>query len=429
MLLSMGEFMIKYEQEYCKILEEELKPAMGCTEPIAIAYLASIAKKHLGMLPDRTEIYVSCNIIKNVKSVVVPNTNGLRGIEAACAIGIISGKSEKKLECISDVNESDIEECKNYLERKSILVHASNSEFVFDIHILMFAGNHCCEARIVDYHTNLVYLKLDDQVLIEKEIEGTKHTDLTDRSLLDVEDIYHFIENVSLDKIKDVLEKQIKCNMAIAEEGLKNNYGANIGKTILASEKDSILTKAKAYAAAGSDARMNGCNMPVVINSGSGNQGMTCSIPVIIYAKELKVSYEKMLRALALSNLLTIHVKTDIGRLSAYCGAIAAGCACGAAVAYLYGGDLETVSHTLINALAIASGVICDGAKASCAAKISIAVDAGLLGYQMYIHGNQFHSGEGIVTKGVENTIHNVGLLASHGMVETDKEIIKIMMK
>lgn len=420
---------MKFEAEYCRILEEELKPAMGCTEPIAIAYLSSIARKHLGEIPKRTEIYVSCNIIKNVKSVVVPNTNGLRGIEAACAIGIISGDSDKKLECIANVTNEQIEECKNYLDLHNIYVYPATSEFVFDIHILMHTADHCCEARIVDYHTNLVYLKLDDQVLVEKKLEGTKHIDLTDRSILDVEDIFDFINCVSIDKIKPVLEQQISYNMAIAEEGLKNNYGANIGKTLLASEGNSILTKAKAYAAAGSDARMNGCNMPVVINSGSGNQGMTCSIPVIIYAQELKVPYEKELRALALSNLLTIHIKTDIGRLSAYCGAIAAGCACGAAIAYLYGGGVKEVSHTLVNALAIASGVICDGAKASCAAKIALAVDAGVLGYQMYLHGNQFHSGEGIVTKGVENTIHNVGLLASEGMQETDKEIIKIMMK
>lgn len=420
---------MKFEAEYCRILEEELKPAMGCTEPIAIAYLSSIARKYLGEIPKRTEIYVSCNIIKNVKSVVVPNTNGLRGIEAACAIGIISGESDKKLECISNVTNEQIEECKKYLDLHNIYVYPATSEFVFDIHILMHTADHCCEARIVDYHTNLVYLKLDDQVLVEKQLEGTKHIDLTDRSILDVEDIFDFINCVSIDKIKPVLEQQISYNMAIAEEGLKNNYGANIGKTLLASEGNSILTKAKAYAAAGSDARMNGCNMPVVINSGSGNQGMTCSIPVIIYAQELKVPYEKELRALALSNLLTIHIKTDIGRLSAYCGAIAAGCACGAAIAYLYGGGVKEVSHTLVNALAIASGVICDGAKASCAAKIALAVDAGVLGYQMYLHGNQFHSGEGIVTKGVENTIHNVGLLASEGMQETDKEIIKIMMK
>lgn len=420
---------MKFEAEYCRILEEELKPAMGCTEPIAIAYLSSIARKYLGEIPKRTEIYVSCNIIKNVKSVVVPNTNGLRGIEAACAIGIISGESDKKLECISNVTNEQIEECKKYLDLHNIYVYPATSEFVFDIHILMHTADHCCEARIVDYHTNLVYLKLDDQVLVEKQLEGTKHIDLTVRSILDVEDIFDFINCVSIDKIKPVLEQQISYNMAIAEEGLKNNYGANIGKTLLASEGNSILTKAKAYAAAGSDARMNGCNMPVVINSGSGNQGMTCSIPVIIYAQELKVPYEKELRALALSNLLTIHIKTDIGRLSAYCGAIAAGCACGAAIAYLYGGGVKEVSHTLVNALAIASGVICDGAKASCAAKIALAVDAGVLGYQMYLHGNQFHSGEGIVTKGVENTIHNVGLLASEGMQETDKEIIKIMMK
>ncbi len=420
---------MKYEQEYIQILKEELKPAMGCTEPIAIAYAASIARKHLNDTPDKIEVFVSGNIIKNVKSVIVPNTKGLRGIEAACAIGMVGGNSEKELECISSVTDEDIKKCKEILEKKVIQVGLSQSEFIFDIHIFMYHKENCCEVRIVDYHTNVVLIKRNENIVLSKTISGRKMGDLTDRNLLDVEHIYDFIEHVSLGKIKDVLELQIKYNMAISLEGLKNSYGANVGKTILLSESNTIQNKAKAYAAAGSDARMNGCNMPVVINSGSGNQGMTCSIPVIVYAEELNCSYEKKLRALALSNLLTIHIKTDIGRLSAYCGAIAAGCASGAAIAYLYGGTLKAINHTLVNALAIASGVICDGAKASCAAKIALAVDAGILGYNMYIHGNQFKSGDGIVQKGVENTIHNVGQLASSGMIETDKEIIKIMMK
>ncbi len=420
---------MKYENEYCQILEEELQPAMGCTEPIAIAYAAAVAKKYLKTMPKEIKAYISGNIIKNVKSVVVPNTNGLRGISAACAIGLVGGNSDLKLECLSQVTAEQIEACKEYLKLRNIQVYPSESEFVFDIHLFLKTEESLCEVRIVDYHTNLVLVRLNDQILFEKHLEGKKHSDLTDRKLLNVADIVDFIEHVDLDKIKEKLELQMNYNMAIALEGLKHPYGANIGKTILASEPNAISFKARAYAAAGSDARMNGCHMPVVINSGSGNQGITCSVPVMIYADELHVSYEKKLRALALSNLLTIHVKTDIGRLSAYCGAIAAGCASGAAIAYLYGGGLPEISHTLVNALAMASGVICDGAKASCAAKISLAVDAGILGYHMYLNGNQFHSGEGIVKKGVENTIHNVGLLASEGMVETDKEILKIMME
>ena len=419
---------MRYEKEYISILNEELKKAMGCTEPIAIAYAASIAKKYLKNEPSKVKVYVSGNIIKNVKSVIVPNTDGLRGIEAACAIGITAGDSNLELECISKATKEDIEKCKKLLDKNIIEVFLAESDFIFDIHVFMFSGNDVCEVRIIDYHTNVVLVKLNHSIILEKEILGAKSSDLTNRGLLNVEDIYDFIEHVEINKIKDILEQQIECNMAIAEEGLKNKYGANIGKTLLTSENASLLNKAKAYSAAGSDARMNGCHLPVVINSGSGNQGMTCSIPVIIYADGLKVSHEKKLRALVLSNLLTIHIKTDIGRLSAYCGAIAAGCSSGAAIAYLYGGGLKEINHTLVNALAIASGVICDGAKASCAAKIAIAVDAGILGYKMYLNGNQFKDGDGIVKKGVENTIHSVGLLASEGMVETDKEIIKIMM-
>lgn len=419
---------MKYEKEYIQILEEELKPAMGCTEPIAIAYACSVAVKYLGHLPSEVKIYVSGNIIKNVKSVIVPNTGGLRGIEAACAIGIVGGDSRLELECISKAGKAEIEACKRLLEKNIIHVFLSESDFIFDIHVFMSCGGDICEVKIVDYHTNIVLIRKNEDVIVKKEAVGTKNSDLTNRNLLNVEDIFDFAEHIEIYKIEKVLCRQIECNMAIAEEGLRHSYGANIGKTLLTGEDSSLLNRAKAYAAAGSDARMNGCHLPVVINSGSGNQGMTCSIPVIIYADGLGASYEKKLRALALSNLLTIHIKTDIGRLSAYCGAIAAGCSSGAAIAYLYGGGLKEVNHTLVNALAIASGVICDGAKASCAAKIAIAVEAGILGYRMYLNGNQFKDGDGIVKKGVENTIHSVGLLASEGMVETDKEIIKIMM-
>lgn len=420
---------MRYEKEYIKILHEELRPAMGCTEPIAIAYAASIARDTLGCLPDRVEIFVSGNILKNVKSVVVPNTNGLRGIKAAVSIGLVAGDRKLELECISNVTKEDRLACIDFINKDCISLNQSTSDFIFDIHLFIYKDNNTVEVRIVDNHINVVYLRKNDLVIIEREIfDAKKISELTDRTILSVEEIYNFAEKVDLNFVKDLIEMQIESNMTIAQEGLKNHYGANIGKTLLATYPNDVITKAKAYAAAGSDARMNGCELPVIINSGSGNQGLTCSIPVIVYADELGVSYEKKIRALVLSNLLTTHIKTGIGRLSAYCGAVAAGCAAGAAISYLHGGDLKMISHTIVNSLAIVSGIICDGAKASCAAKIASSVDAGILGYKLYKEGNQFYAGDGIVVKGVENTIKSVGLLASEGMVETDKEIIKLML-
>lgn len=420
---------MRYEKEYINILHEELRPAMGCTEPIAIAYAASIARDTLGCLPDRVEIFVSGNILKNVKSVVVPNTNGLRGIKAAVSIGLVAGDRKLELECISNVTKEDRLACIDFINKDCISLNQSTSDFIFDIHLFIYKDNNTVEVRIVDNHINVVYLRKNDLVIIEREIfDAKKISELTDRTILSVEEIYNFAEKVDLNLVKDIIELQIENNMAIALEGLKNYYGANIGKTLLATYPNDVITKAKAYAAAGSDARMNGCELPVIINSGSGNQGLTCSIPVIVYADELGVSYEKKIRALVLSNLLTTHIKTGIGRLSAYCGAVAAGCAAGAAISYLHGGDLKMISHTIVNSLAIVSGIICDGAKASCAAKIASSVDAGILGYKLYKEGNQFYAGDGIVVKGVENTIKSVGLLASEGMVETDKEIIKLML-
>lgn len=420
---------MKYEKEYINILHEELKPAMGCTEPIALAYIASVAKDILGVTPDSVKIYVSGNIIKNVKSVVVPNTGGLRGIKAAVAIGLVAGEKDLELECISNVTNAQREECKKLLNKNIIELAQSLSDFIFDIHLFLYKGKDEVEVRIVDTHTNIVYIRKNDDIIKCKELtDAKKISDLTDRSILSVAEIYNFIEKVDVNKIKDILELQIRYNKAIALEGLKNSYGANIGSTIMRRYPDDVSNKAKAYAAAGSDARMNGCELPVVINSGSGNQGLTCSLPIIVYAEELNVEYEKMLRGLALSNLLTTHIKTGIGRLSAFCGAVAAGCAAGGAIAYLHGGDVRMVSHTIVNALAIVSGIICDGAKASCAAKIASSVDAGILGFKLFQDGNQFYGGDGIVVKGVENTIKSVGLLASEGMIETDKEIIKIML-
>lgn len=414
-------------QAYVQILKEELVPAMGCTEPIAISYGATKAKEALGELPDKVLIEASGNIIKNVKSVIVPNTGHLKGIPAAAAAGIVAGKPDKVLEVIAEVTEEERKQIKEFLEEHEFKVQLADNGLTFDIIITLTKGEHYSKVRIANYHTNIILIEKDGEVLHSLEVEGEKEEGLTDRSLLNVEDILDFANTVDVDDIKEVIGRQIEYNTAISQEGFNGNYGANIGSVLKAAFGDDIKIRAKAAAAAGSDARMNGCELPVIINSGSGNQGMTASLPVIEYAKELKVGEEKMYRALALSNLITIHQKTGIGRLSAYCGAVSAGAGAGAGIAYLYGGGYDEIIHTVVNALAIVSGIVCDGAKASCAAKIAEAVDAGILGYHMYMQGQEFVGGDGIITKGVENTIANVGRLGKQGMRETDKEIIKIM--
>ncbi|KSV59372.1 serine dehydratase subunit alpha family protein [Acetivibrio ethanolgignens] len=412
---------------YIQILKEELLPAMGCTEPIALAYAAAIARKTLGELPDRVVIGASGSIIKNVKSVIVPNTNHLKGIPAAAVAGIVAGDPDKELEVISEVTKEEIEKMREFLENTEISVEHLNNGINFDILITLYKGEDYARVRIENYHTNIVLIEHNGKILKESEVASEEEEGLTDRSLLNMEDIWDFINSVDVAEIKEVLDQQMEYNYAIAEEGLRGTYGANIGKVLLDMEGDNVQTRAKAMAAAGSDARMNGCELPVIINSGSGNQGITVSVPVMVYAKEKKVSSEKLYRALALSNLTAIHQKTPIGRLSAYCGAVNAGAGAGAGIAYLCGGGYEEVIHTVVNALAIVSGIVCDGAKASCAAKIAAAVDAGILGYNMYIRGQQFYEGDGIVTKGVEATLKNVGRLGKEGMRETNEEIIKMM--
>lgn len=417
---------IKYES-YIKILEEELIPAMGCTEPIALAYAAAKAREVLGCLPESVHIGASGSIIKNVKSVIVPNTDHLRGIPAAAAAGIVAGKPEKALEVISEVSKEQIEAMKSFLETAAIAVEHVDNGITFDIIVTVRKGKDSAMVRIATYHTNIVRIEKNGEVLFDIPAEDNSEKGLTDRSLLDVESIWDFITTVDIDDIRKLLKRQIECNTAIAEEGLRGDYGANIGKVLLKTYGYDVRTRAKAMAAAGSDARMNGCELPVIINAGSGNQGMTCSLPLIEYAKEYDASEEQLYRALALSNLIAIHQKTGIGRLSAYCGAVTAGAAAGAGIAYLSGGGYKEVIHTLVNALAIVSGMICDGAKASCAAKIAASVDAGILGYHMYLNGQQFYAGDGIVTKGVEATISNVGRLGKHGMSKTNEEVIKMM--
>lgn len=417
-------------QDYINVLKEELIPAMGCTEPIAIAYAGAIAREHLGCLPERVEIEVSGNIIKNVKSVIVPNTGGLRGIEVAAAAGIVAGDAAKELKVISEVSTEAVAVIHKFLESTPITVNFSDSKKIFDIMITVYGNGHSAYVRICEFHTNIVEIREDDKYVLQKDIVVEDSLGFTDRGFMNVQEIIEFADTARIEDVKDILDLQIECNVNISEEGLAGDYGANIGKVLLKTYgTDDVKIRAKAKAAAGSDARMNGCEMPVVINSGSGNQGITASIPVIEYAKELGVSDEKRYRALLVSNLITIHLKSGIGRLSAYCGAVSAGCASGAGIAYLYGGGVDEVSHTIVNSLAITSGIICDGAKASCAAKIATAIDAGILGYHMYKEGQQFYGGDGIVSKGVENTIKNVGQLAKEGMATTDQEILKIMTK
>ncbi len=415
-----------YDQ-YVAILQEELVPAMGCTEPIAIAYAAALARQTLGCRPQRVEVKASANIIKNVKSVVVPNTGSLRGIAAAAAAGIVAGRADDQLQVLSRVTENEVREISATLQSMPIFVEQSDLPYVFDIQVRVEAGKDWAFCQIAGYHTNVILLSKNGQVIRQSHYEEQTASYKTDRGLLTIDGIVEFADCVAIEDIKDTIDRQIACNMAIAEEGLSGRWGSNIGQVLLCAYGDNVHTKAKAMAAAGSDARMSGCEMPVVINSGSGNQGLTTSLPVIVYAKEMGVTQDALYRALVVSNLVTIHLKTGIGTLSAYCGATSAGCGAGAGICYLHGGKNEAIAHTVVNALAINSGMICDGAKASCAAKIASAVEAGLLGWQMQEQGTEFSSGDGIVTKGVENTIRNVGRVARNGMVETDREIIDIM--
>ncbi len=420
------EFLTEH-QKYIAILKEELVPAMGCTEPISLAYAAAVARYTLGCLPEEAEITVSGNIIKNVKSVIVPHTGGLRGIAAAVAAGFVAGDETRHLEVLSRVTDEQVAEIAAYLEKDPITVAQSRSGRLFEIIVTAKGNGHTVQVEITDGHTQVSRIEKDGGELFAQE-EVFAEAERTDRSFMTVEGIVKFADETDLEEVIPVLSRQIACNTAIAMEGLTGNYGAAVGKVLLDTYGDNVHTRAKAWAAAGSDARMSGCELPVVINSGSGNQGLTASLPVIAYAKELKVSQEKLYRALLVSNLVTIHLKTGIGCLSAYCGAISAGCGAGAGVTYLYGGDFKAVAHTVVNAIAINSGVVCDGAKASCAAKIASSVEAGLLGMYMYKNGREFFGGDGLVTKGVERTIENVSALARDGMKETDKEILKIML-
>ena len=414
-------------QTYLEILRRELISAMGCTEPVALAYCAAVARATLGMLPDRITVEASGNIIKNVKSVVVPNTGGQRGIAAAVCIGALAGDEHAGLEVLAHVSKEEREELVSYMAETPVEVKPLISENLLDMIVTVYRDTSSAKVRIANEHTRIVLVEKDgitlqeNNVLQEETSEGQP-----DYDLLTVEKIWDFACTCQPEDVRGILDRQIEQNTAIAEEGLRKNYGANIGKVLLKTGND-VRTRAKAYAAAGSDARMNGSELPVVICSGSGNQGLTASMPVIIYAEELHADREKLYRALLISTLVTIHAKSGIGRLSAYCGAVSAGAGAGCGIAYLLGGNERDIAHTIVNALAITSGIVCDGAKSSCAAKIATAVETGIFGYEMYRNGQQFYAGDGLVVKGVENSIENFGRLARIGMRGTDEEIIRLM--
>lgn len=416
----------KYSQ-YLQILKEELIPAMGCTEPIAMAYAAAKARAVLGKMPEKIDIVISGNIIKNVKSVIVPNTGGLKGITAAIAAGVAVGNADKQLEVLADVKQEDIPKIAEFMNSCQMTVMKSQSDKLLDIDLHLYAGSDSVRLRITDQHTNIVLIEKNGKVLFEAGSAANDGGE-TDRSVLNVQDIVDFAETVDIEDVRELMEKQIGYNLAISEEGLHGSYGASIGKTLIATRGEDVRVRARAQAAAGSDARMSGCELPVVIVSGSGNQGMTASLPVIVYANDMGASHERLLRALVVSNLITIHQKTPIGRLSAFCGAVSAGCGAAAGVAWLIDGTTDAVSATITNTLGMISGTVCDGAKPSCAAKIASAVEAGLLGFDLYENGKGLHGGDGILKNDVEKTIESVGQLAREGMRETDAEILDIML-
>lgn len=413
--------------EYVEILRSELVPAMGCTEPIAVAYAGALARRELGAVPERVELTVSGNIIKNVKSVIVPHTGRRRGLRTAVAAGTVCGRAERELEVLADVTPEDLAALDDYLKAARIEVRRSDAKNPFDIRVRVAAGADTAFVRIVGAHTNVVRVERNGAASVDRPFADEAAGPSELKRLLTVEKIVEFADEVDLDDVRETLERQIECNMAIAREGLAGDWGAQIGKILLQSYGDSVWNRAKAHAAAGSDARMNGCERAVIINSGSGNQGITASVPVIVYAAEKGASREELLRALVVSNLVTIHLKAGIGSLSAYCGATSAGAGAGAGISYLYGGRGEEIAHTVVNALAINSGMLCDGAKSSCAAKIASAVEAGLLGWRMNVNDSEFVGGDGIILKGVENTIAAVSQLASHGMRAADDDIISLM--
>ena len=413
---------------YCAILERELIPATGCTEPIAIAYAAAVMRDTLGSLPERMRVCVSGNILKNAKSVVVPGTGGKKGIAAAAAAGVVAGDTARLLEVIDTVSPAQREQIRTFIKETSISIECVEDGLTLDIRVTGWRGRETAYVRIAGAHTNIVRIEKNGEVLQDRAALDATH-ESNAPGILNTQDIVAFADSVELSRIAVPLRRQLAYNLAISAYGLTNDCGANVGRVLLSSGDSDIATLARAWAAAGSDARMSGEELPVVIVSGSGNQGIAASVPVAVWAKEKGYPEEKLLRALIVADLVTIHQKTGIGRLSAFCGAVCAGCGAGAGIAYLEDGGYDGVAHAVVNALAIISGMVCDGAKASCAGKIAAAVDAGILGYRMYSQKQEFVGGDGIVVKGVDNTIRNIGRLAKDGMRGTETEILSIMLE
>ena len=415
-------------QRYQKILENELKPAMGCTEPIAIAYCVAYAKSVLGRLPDRCDLYCTSSIIKNANVVTVPQTGGLRGIEAAALAGFFGGDATRELEVLSSLTDDDRNKIREHLGIGLIRIHLIEHETPLRIEAVLYAGEDSASAEIVGTHTGLGTVRRNGVVLNEGR-HRSLHEEESPYESLHIRDILAFAETVDLSELADLLRLQIRYNTGIANEGLTHDWGVRVGKTILTRGEGDLRAKAKAMAAAGSDARMNGCAMPVVINSGSGNQGLTVSLPVIVYAEEMGVAEERLLRALCVSNLVAIRQKTVIGRLSAYCGAVCAATGAIAGISYLHGDSYEVISQSIVNSIGCIGGMICDGAKSSCANKIAIALECAFLGYDLAREGEAFQEGEGIIKSGVEETIDSIGRMAKEGMHETNRVILDIMLE
>lgn len=421
-----------YYDAFSTILREELVPAMGCTEPIAVAFAAATARDILGMHPESAEIHCSANIVKNVKGVTVPNTGGMRGIRAAATAGIVGGNAQAKLEVLKSVTDSDLVEVKRLLSAGFCKTSLAVGHEGLYIEAILRSGGQSAEVVIKDSHTGVASVRKNGVTVFETEVKKESGDAMAARpgyDLLNVKDILEFASNVDLSEVSRLLERQIAMNEAISDEGLKNDYGVSVGKTIVAREGGNVRSRARARAAAGSDARMGGSALPVVINSGSGNQGLTVSLPVIEYARELKVDHDRLLRALIVSNLVALEQKEYIGKLSAYCGAVSAAVGSGAGITYLCGGDYDRIAMTITNAIATAGGMLCDGAKSSCAAKISTALEAAITAHEMSMEGKCFSTGEGLVGDDVEKTIRNIGSVGKIGMHATDIEIMRIMLE
>ncbi len=416
-------------ENYLMILKEEMIPAMGCTEPIALAYGAAKAREILGREPEKILARCSGNIIKNVRCVVIPNSKGMTGIEAAAVLGAVGGDASKEMEVLESVDEESRKRAGDLLKEKVCRVELLDSPVPLHFILEMWAGSDKVFLEIKQDHLNITRIEKNNEVLFDKQEEQEVSVQEGDRRLLNLEDIRNFSDSVILDDVRDLVERQIHCNMAIAREGMTGKYGLGIGRVIKESYSDEMLTKMRSLTAAASEARMGGCEMPVIINSGSGNQGIACSVPLVIYAREMELPDEALYRALVFSNLLTVYQKYYIGKLSAFCGAVSASCAAGAAITYMVGGSLETIKMTIENTLANIPGIICDGAKISCAAKIAASLDAAFLAHHLAMNHQAYAPYTGILQEETAETISCVGIIGKEGMKETDKEILKIMLE